>query len=120
MQANKLPLPPYGLIVSQYQKEAIRLEFPVYIFVGKDAFHNAKLEKSIGGMAMALPPDKEVTQFTWPINDQKIVVIDTGDMTANALKRICFNLLTHNPRVIFLYSDTGNEFFLNKKDNHNE
>lgn len=121
MSSDKaLSLPPFGLIVEAYQKETIKLEVPIYIFVGKNAFEEAKQNKAWGTMAMCLPYETPFENYRWPIKDQKIVIVDTGFMSAISLKKMCYYLLKFKPRVICLYSDTGCELFTPPKESNNE
>lgn len=116
MFQNNLPLPPFGALVLQYQKNNINFAFPLYIYVGNKSFNEARINLSQGSMALALPINENSEKYYWPIKDQKIVVIDTGSMTTINLKKICFHLLKFKPLIIYLYSDMGNELFLLKKE----
>lgn len=99
------PLPPYGRIVAAYQQESIKLEFPIYIYVGKSGKSEAYAQKRIGTMCMYLPYGDSADQYQWPIENQKVVIMDTGCSVPMSLRRMAAHLLTYKPRVIFIYED---------------
>jgi hypothetical protein len=109
-------LPPFGRVLLAYQHESIRLDFPLYIFVGKNAKEEAYSHKKAGSFCSYLPYGDSFEKYNWPIKDQKIVILDTGFTVKLALHKMCHYLLeTYSPRVIFLHSDTHtNEIFLPK------
>jgi len=85
-------LPPFGKILLAYQKESIRLEFPLYIFVGKNSKEEAITHQQMGVMATYLPYGDAYQKYDWPIGDQTVVVVDTGCTVSLWLKKMKYYL----------------------------
>jgi hypothetical protein len=119
---ENLLTPPFGRILAAYQAEAIRLEFPIYLCVGKYGKENAYDYKKTGALATFLPYGDDYKKYKWPIENQKVIVMDTGFSSAISIKKMCHHLLSlFKPRVIFLYSDSiPNELFLPHGAAYNE
>ncbi len=105
MQVHELPLPPYGSVVDAYQKEAIRLEFPIYLCIGRNAFDEAKLNKSYGILSLCLPYGKSLNDYRWPIKNQKIILTDTGGLSVIGMKKMCHSLLKLGAASVTLFSE---------------
>lgn len=118
---QNLLLPPFGRVLLAYQQESIRLDFTIYIFVGKNARKEAVSCKKTGTLCSFLPYGESSKKYKWPIKEQKIIVLDTGFSRHIELKKICHHLLNvYQPRVIFLHSeDYPNEIFLPKGVEYN-
>jgi hypothetical protein len=101
---DNLLLPPFSRVLLAYQQERISLEFPIYIYVGKEAKDEAFAQKRFGTLCSFLPFNDDVIRYRWPIKDQKIVVYDTGSMPLVSLQKICLKLLTFEPRLVYLWS----------------
>ena len=102
---EKLQLPPFGHILLAYQQASIRLDFPVYIFVGKNAKYDAIGNLQRGDICTYLPYGDSFERYNWPIFDQYTVVVDTGNMTLLHLKRFCLHLVNLDPRIVYLSSE---------------
>lgn len=100
-----LSLPPFGKVLLAYQQESIRLDFPLYIFVGKNSKEEACAQKRMGTLCTFLPYGDDYATYNWPIANQRVIVVDTGFMSSIGLKKMCYGLLTYNPSVIYLHSD---------------
>lgn len=116
-----LLIPPYGKVLIAYQQESIRLDFPIYIFVGRYAKEQAIAHKKTGTLCSFLPYGDLYEKYNWPIKNQKVIVVDTGFTVEIMLHKLCFHLLdTYLPRVIFLHSETYlNEIFLPQGETYN-
>lgn len=102
---EKLSLPPFGRILQAYLEESVHLSIPIWVYVGKNAKEIAFAEKRMGFMCTFLPFGDDVSRYRWPIEGQKIIIEDTGDMSHVELKRICYVLLKYKPRLMYLHSD---------------
>lgn len=113
-------LPPYGRILQAYQQESVHLQIPIWIYVGKSAKEDAFHEKRMGFMCSYLPYGEDFSRYKWPIEEQKIIVQDTGGMSNIDLKKFCIYLIKFNPRVIFIYSEEHpNELILPQGRSYN-
>ena len=102
---ESLSLPPFGRILQAYIEEKVKLSVPIWLYVGKDAKDIAFAEKRTGNLCTFLPFKDDVARYRWPVENQKIVIEDTGGMSHVELKRICYVLLKYKPRIIYLYSE---------------
>jgi hypothetical protein len=106
MSAQQLRLPPFGNVLLAYQKETIRLQFPLYIFVGRTAFKDACESKKVGILCTCLPYGEDFNNYDWPVNDQHVIIYDTGKSSAIGIKKFCYHLQkVSKPRVIFVHSE---------------
>ncbi len=114
-------IPPFGRILLAFNQENIKLDVSISIFVGQHSRYEAITSKKLGALCTFLPFGDDYQRYHWPINNQKIIVEDSGGNSAIYLKKMCLYLLsTHNPRVIFLYSNSvPNELFLPKGASYN-
>lgn len=102
---NRLKLPPFGKILSVYQEQKVRLEFPIYIHIGKRCKDYCFTDVRYGSIASYLPDEEDVTQYTWPIHDQHVIVMNHGDIDALSLRKIAFHLKNFKPRLIYVWSN---------------
>lgn len=117
---DHLRLPPFGRILQAYQEQKVRLDYSIYIYVGKVAKDHAFADIKCGSIATFLPYGENGLLYRWPINEQRLAVIDTGGMAIFALKHFCCHLMSFNPRVIFLHSEEHpNELFLPQGRSYN-
>jgi|GEM_PF-2963527 hypothetical protein len=102
---DQRPLPPFGRVLLAYQQETIRLDHPIYIYIGKEARDEAYTQKRMGTLCSYLPNNDDVSRYTWPIYGQHIIVYDTGGLSSTTLHKICFHLLRFGPRVLYFWSE---------------
>jgi hypothetical protein len=116
MLVPSLHLPPFGNVLNAYQKESIRLEFSIYLFVGKEAKEEAYSAKRLGILCTYLPYGDDYKKYNWPFENQKVIVFDTGGLTLPTIKRICFHIYNHyNPSLVYFYSENfPMDLFLSK------
>ena len=88
-----LKLPPYGKLIKARSEIPIKLDFPVYIFCGKNGFDDAKYSLSIGLYCCVWPPNNAYEVYEWPVKDLRVVVADGGDVTPIQLKKFASHLL---------------------------
>ncbi len=112
---NRLQLPPYGRVLAAYQQENIRLNFPIYIFVGVNASEEAFAQKKMGTLCTFLPVGEDFTRYEWPVNNQKVILYDTGGLTMDQLKKMSYALLNFKPNLIYIWSESHPDQFLNVK-----
>ena len=110
-------LPPFGRVLLAYQEESIKLEFPIYIYVGKEAKDEAYTQKRMGTLCSFVPFTDYVSHYAWPILNQKIIVYDTGGLSRLALHKICFQLMKFKPRILYLWSSEHPCQFFNGEKN---
>lgn len=118
-QATK-PLPPYGAILEAYRKEAIRLEFPVYIFIGLNAFQEAKFNKQAGIMASCIPYGNSIDMYRWPIEGQRIILCDSGGVTEATCRYAAAQLLKAGASQVTLYSENFPLDIINQGKDHGQ
>lgn len=100
-----LRLCPFGHVLLAYQKESIRLEFSLYIFIGKHSREEAFTHKKMGVLCSFVPFGDDCSRYDWPINGQKVIIFDTGGVSINDIKMICHHFVTaFKPAVLFTYS----------------
>ena len=99
------PLPPYGLVVEAYQKEGIGLEFPLYLFIGKNSYSEAKSNKELGCLTLCLPSGKSIDDYRWPVVGQRIVINDTGGMSLLGIRKMASQLLKMGAVSVCIVSD---------------
>jgi hypothetical protein len=118
---DNLPLPPFGRILLAYQEQRVRLNFNVYIYVGKKAKDHAHQEIRDGLIATFLPYGESATAYRWPVREQKLIIIDTGGLSYMSAMNACLTIMNYQPRLIYFYSDEHrNEMFLPKGRSCNE
>lgn len=111
-----LRLCPFGRVLLAYQKEAIRLEPPLYIFIGKKSKEFAYAYKKWGTLCSFLPFEDDYFKYEWPVDGQKLIIFDTGDFSRIMLKKFCYHLQKiSNPRVIFVHSEKHHPEIYNQK-----
>jgi hypothetical protein len=112
-----LRLCPFGNVLLAYQKESIRLDFSLYIFIGRQSREQAYKNKSMGVLCTFLPFGDDYSRYDWPINGQKIIIFDTGGVEINDIKRICHHFVTaFKPAVLFTYSEMlPNQIYYSEK-----
>ncbi len=99
-----LRLPPFGNLLFAYQNESIRLDNPIYIYLGKDAKAETYRVKKTGTLATYLPLNEDYRVFNWPVSNQKIILTDTDGNNEALVKKFGVHLLNNfNPSVIFIY-----------------
>lgn len=98
-------LPPYGNILVQYQKSNIHLDYLIFLYVGKKAWHDCKIMLSTGEFALCLPYDSDITDYDWPVTDLNLCIVDTGGMTLESLERIKAYLLFDKPKYVHVQTD---------------
>jgi len=98
-------LPPFGKILYAHQLETISLEFPIYIFVGRYAKEEACKNKSHGVMSSYIPVGSKFEDFYWPIQNQKVILFDTGSSSLIGLNKLCFQILKEGAKSVCRYSE---------------
>ena len=99
-------LPPLGRILLAYQHENIYTNYTIFIYVGSHAKQEAYAQARNGTLCSYLPFGANVDVYEWPIKNQKVVVHDSGGLTATQLQKICFDLMKYHPRIIYAWSKT--------------
>ena len=115
---NDLSLPPFGKILRAYHEQRVRLRYPIYIHVGKNAKELCLRDLESGLIASYLPENENVMRYNWPISNQHIMLLDNGDLSELQLKKILFHLRSFKPRIIYFFSQKYPSLFL--KENSNE
>lgn len=82
--------------------EALRLgQYPsVYLFAGRDAWHQAKHHRRMHGenSALVLPLDAEPEEIVWPAIDALVVI--AGDCPGDRFRRLVVELLSAGCRCV--------------------
>lgn len=103
--SNTRLLPPFWHILKAYQQDAIRLEFPIYIFVGKDADQEAYAQKKWGTYCTYLPNGEHISRYEWPIQGQKVFLYNTGGVPMPELKKMVLALIKFHPRQVLIFDE---------------
>jgi hypothetical protein len=103
-QEDRLTLCPFGRILLAYQQDNVSLKSYITIFIGDQAKQSAFDDVRQGFLASFLPFGEDPTSFKWPIQNQKIIVFDTGATLQADANRLCLHLLKQEPKIIFLHS----------------
>lgn len=98
------PLPPYGAILHQYTKSKIKLEYSIFVFVGKGAFNEAKSSLARGQIALCIPADFRLEGYLWPVDGLNLIVMDTGGVTEFYLKTVAAHLLNEGAQLVYLFN----------------
>ena len=112
---TRLQLPPFGRVLKAYQQENIRLDFPIYIFVGKNASEEGFAQKKMGTLCTFLMDGEDFTRYEWPVNNQKVILYDTGGLSMDQLKKMSLVLLNFKPNLIYIWSENNPDQFFNVK-----
>ena len=113
---SRLQLPPFGRVLAAYQQENIQLNFPIYIFVGKNSSRGRfRLRKKMGTLCTFLPVGEDFTRYEWPVNNQKVILYDTGDLSMDQLKKMSLILLNFKPSLIYIWSENCPDQIFNVK-----
>lgn len=110
----QLPLPPYGDIVKTFIK--FNPVTPFYIFVGKDAWADARASIKNSTAAMCLPLGKKPQDYDWPVQNCAFIVYDTGGVTIDYLTDFTCYLLSSGARQITLFSELAPLQIFHQKD----
>lgn len=102
---NRLKLPPFGKILLAYQEQRVRLNFSIYIHVGRGAQAICFDEVKNGFLASYLPENESFSSYQWPVYQQHIVLTDHGGLSLKELHKMCAYLLNHKPRLVYLWSE---------------
>ncbi len=106
---------PYGLILYQYQKANIKLDYAIFVFVGKDAWKETQNYLARGQACLCVPLDTKMERYFWPVNGLNLVLIDAGNATYSYLKEVTVYLLREGAKLIYIETNMRplNEFYIN-------
>ena len=95
----------FWTVLAAYQQENIQLNFPIYIFVGKNSSGEGFRSEKMGTLCTFLPVGEDFTRYEWPVNNQKVILYDTGDLSMDQLKKMPLILLNFKPSLIYIWSE---------------
>lgn len=113
--SNRLQLPPFGRVLAAYQQENIQLNFPIYIFVGNNASEEGFAQKKMGTLCTFLPVGEDFARYEWPVNNQKVILYDTGGLSIKQLQKMSLILIKFKPNLIYIWSESNHDQFFNVK-----
>jgi len=64
-------LPPYAKQVQPHRGE-------LRVYIGSDAWHNARIRNSYTNDSLALPDNEPPDGFTWPVRGASVLVLQAG------------------------------------------
>jgi hypothetical protein len=116
-----LILPPYGRILLAFQEATIRLQFVLYLHVGKNSKEDAYADISMGTFCTFLPYGDDYKKYNWPVQRQNVCVFDSGETEEGLIKKMCLYLFQNfNPRTVQTFSDNPNNGFYLTREKLNE
>ena len=102
----KLPLPPYGKILDAFQSSKIPLRETIFIYTGKHAREIAYEVLRDRIPACYLPYGDDFRNFRWPIENQDVIIDDTGLSSIPMLRQMTLFLFNeYHPRQITFHFD---------------
>jgi hypothetical protein len=90
MSALRKPLPPYG-------KDHVTRRGHAWVAIGERAW---ELPKRKAFPVMVVPPGEDPHEFTWPVRDQVVTVIELGSFDTDRLDRLALALLLAGARRV--------------------
>lgn len=123
METVNKPFAPFSILFHQIAMQKIRLTYSPYFFVGAYAYQEAKKSVERGQLAFCLPAGHSVTDYDWPVAGLRLLLFDTGGMSALGLSKLSFHLLKLGAELVCTYSegnkpDTVDIHALKKEFNH--
>lgn len=99
------PLPPFGKLLESFLQFPIKLKSVIYLFVGKNSYNDAREVAQQFTPVLALPPDKTINDFKWPIVGQKVIIIDSGIIDSKDLRIYALELLNLGAKTVAIHSE---------------
>ena len=103
-QGNNKPYPPFGAILNQILVAKIIPEYGIYIFVGENAWYQAKLMNSKSTLALCLPPNTSPEAYNWVANSLSFIIYDTGESNPDLLWELAITLKKQGAKSVVLHS----------------
>lgn len=101
---TNLPLIPFGKLLNSYLDYNIEIAYAIYIFVGKHSILEASKMIERGQVALALPHDKQVSDFKWPVLKKlRLILFTTQHIESDVLERMSYELLERGAKQICVF-----------------
>ena len=97
-----LKLPPYGKYLDELQKQGIKYNNSVYIFVGENSFKKAQNFQISRPTTMCLPAYDCPSLYRWPVKDCEILIFDTSFCEEDYLNDLAYYLFEAGASKIVL------------------
>lgn len=118
MKTELKPFAPFGAIFHQMVSLKIKIKYSPFFFCGKYAYEEAKNSLEHGQLALCLPGGQVFDDYAWPVNGLRLILFDTGQMSAIGLKKLAYSILKQGAEVVGIYSvhQLSTDVYTLKKD----
>lgn len=100
-----------------YEKNGINFEYPIYLFVGKNAKEDCMGHIAQGALSSYLPIQSQYADYDWSIlKDKKVILFDSGCAIYLTMKKISFLLLKIGCPAVCIYSPLEKILIYTQKD----
>lgn len=122
MQNITKPFAPFCAVIHQIKAEINPWTHSLFVYVGADAYEQARQSWQNGTCCICIPPTRRVTDYQWSVQEMSLVIVDTGSMTGLGLKRMAHDLLMQGAKIVAIHSINFNgiEIYKRQKDLINE
>lgn len=101
-------LPPFGTVLTAFRSLSLDLKYPVYVFIGKTAISDAATMNSGGSCALAIAPDKQVTDYEWQlIKGLRLILFADKPLDELLMQKTAFHLLQEGAEQVCIFNGDG-------------
>lgn len=109
-------IPPYGSELFHLQKQGLKPATTIFLWIGNSAWKKAKESVHLRPVStLLIPPWFCPSTYFWPVNDCRVLIVDTGYAEDNYLNDIAYCLyqggadvvmcLTHDKNLIVFHKE---------------
>jgi len=103
-----MKIPPYCNVLLAHLKAVKILKTQIMIYCGSLSFPYAKELISHGGIGIAFTKEMNPSDYFWPVENNNVILDDTGDFPQEKLIELGCHLINYNPCLIVIRSESKN------------
>lgn len=97
--SQKKHLPPFGREAAYLNIFNAPPRNDIYLFTGRNSWHKARAFSN-NQVVLCLPPGKYASDYSWPVKNCPVLVLDTGGFTTSEAEELAFYLLLANATIV--------------------
>lgn len=94
-----LPLPPFGKEAALLLSYGVQPRNDIFIFAGLNGWHKAQACKD-RQIVLCLPYGKDPANYSWPVKDCPVLLIDTGFLSITDIEKFAYILLCAHAEIV--------------------
>ena len=107
MKTENKPFAPFSALFHQARLQDIKPKYSLFFYCGKYAVREAKNSFETGQFALCLPAGHNILDYQWDVADLRLILYDTGSMSALGIKKISYELLKLGAVMVCTYSEAN-------------